>query len=230
MRQVPWDGKLPVDEGPKGPRYSTASAITSKNWVPSGFGVVCALTEEGRYFPVRVATKNMTTIGLLVGISVVLTRFLGVMVPFAGIQALRLSLGSIPVMLSGILLGPAAGALTGALADLIGAILFPIGPYFPGFTLSAAMSGLIPVTVLRLFPKGEDGFWPLLLATFVRGLVVSTLNTLWLAILSNKAMWVLLPPRLLGSILQVPIYALVLYYIMKGLRAYRRSLVSQEAR
>ncbi|NMB13312.1 MAG: folate family ECF transporter S component, partial [Firmicutes bacterium] len=119
---------------------------------------------------------------------------------------------------------------TGALADFIGAILFPIGPYFPGFTLSAAMSGFIPAVVLRLFPKGETGFWPILLATFVRGLVVSVLNTLWLAILSNKAMWVLLPPRLLGSLLQIPIYALILYYVVKGLGAYRRSLVSQEAR
>lgn len=202
----------------------------SKNWVPSGFGVVCALTEEGRYFSVRVATKNMTTIGLLVGISVVLTRFLGVMVPFAGIQALRLSFGNLPVMLAGILLGPAAGALTGAVADLIGAILFPVGPYFPGFTLSAAMSGAIPVIVLRLFPKGETGFWPMLLATFARGLVVSTLNTLWLAILSNKAMWVLLPPRLLGSLLQVPIHALVLYYIVKGVGAYEHSMIGQRAR
>ena len=211
-------------------RGAASRPLLLRNWVPSGFGVVCALTEEGRYFPVRVATKNMTTIGLLVGISVVLTRILGVMVPFAGIQALRLSFGSIPVMLSGILLGPAAGALTGALADVIGAILFPIGPYFPGFTLSAAMSGFIPAVVLRLFPKGETGFWPMLLATFVRGLVVSVLNTLWLAILSDKAMWVLLPPRLLGSLLQMPIYALILYYVVKGLGAYRRSLVSQEAR
>ena len=78
----------------------------------------------------RVTTKRMTTIGLLVGISVILTRFLGVMMPLGGIQALRLSFGHLPIMLAGILLGPAAGAITGALADLIGGILFPVGPYW----------------------------------------------------------------------------------------------------
>jgi len=226
---VPQDGKLPVDEGPPA-RGTVSRPLSLRNWVPSGFGVVCALTEEGRYFAVRVSTKKMTTIGLLVGISVVFTRFLGVMIPFAGIQAIRVSFGNLPVMLSGILLGPAAGALTGALADLIGAVLFPIGPYFPGFTLSAAMSGLIPVMILRLFPREKAyGFWPVLLATLVRGLVVSTLNTVWLAILSNKAVWILLPSRLLASIIQVPIHALLLHYIIKGYGAYRRSLASQEA-
>ena len=171
----------------------------------------------------RVTTKRMTTIGLLVGISVILTRFLGVMMPLGGIQALRLSFGHLPIMLAGILLGPAAGAITGALADLIGGILFPVGPYFPGFTLSSAMWGFLPPVLLLLIPNrpSRKGFWPFLAVVFVTSLVVSGLNTLWLAIMFKRAFWVLLPTRLLTSMLQVPIHALLLHYTVKGYGSYK---------
>lgn len=179
----------------------------------------------------RVSTKRMTTIGLLVGISVVFTRFLGVVMPFAGIQALRLSFGSLPIMLAGVLLGPAAGAITGALADIIGGVLFPIGPYFPGFTVSTAMWGLLTPLLLHLFTNEERrrSYVAFLFAVFVTSLVVSGLNTLWLAILYKRAFWVLLPTRLLGSMLQVPIHALILQYTVKAFETYGR-VASQEAR
>ncbi|NLJ87063.1 MAG: folate family ECF transporter S component [Firmicutes bacterium] len=180
---------------------------------------------------VRVATKRMTTIGLLVGISVVLTRFLGVVVPFAGIQALRIGFGQLPIMLAGVVLGPIAGAITGALADVIGGILFPIGPYFPGFTLSAAMWGMLPPLLLRLFRResSEGSFWPTLVAVFLTSMVVSGLNTLWLSILSHKAIWALLPTRLVASMLQAPLHALLLHYSVKGYEAYKNVAV-REAR
>lgn len=186
--------------------------------------------KKGGYF-MRVNTKRLTTIGLLVGISVIFTRFLGVVMPLAGIQALRLSFGQLPIMLAGILLGPVAGAITGALADIIGGVIFPIGPYFPGFTVSTAMWGFLTPLLLRLFANEERrrSYVAFLFAVFVTSLVVSGLNTLWLAIMFQRAFWVLLPTRLLGSMLQVPLHALILHYTVKSYRAYG-NVASLEAR
>ena len=132
----------------------------------------------------RVATRKLTTLGLLVAVSIVLSRMVPVIVPFAGIPALRIGFGQVPVMLAGILFGPGAGAVTGALADLIGSTLFPIGPYFPGFTLSYAVFGCLPV-IIWPFPR-QAGYWTLFLAVFLTSLAVSVLSTIWLAMLSQE--------------------------------------------
>ncbi len=175
----------------------------------------------------RITTKKLTTLGLLVGVSIALSRMAPVVVPFAGIQALRIGFGQVPVMLAGLLFGPAAGAAAGALADLIGSNLFPIGPYFPGFTLSYAVFGFLPVIIWRQFPRQRAGYWAVFLAVFVTSTVVSILNTIWLAVLSHRAVLVLLPPRLLASLLQVPLHALILHYSYQGYEAYSRSLSRQ---
>jgi len=84
----------------------------------------------------RFTTRTATNLGLLTAISIVLTRVFGFIIPIAGVGALRISFGEIPIMLSGILFGPVAGAVTGVAADLIGyAINSHGGAFFPGFTL-----------------------------------------------------------------------------------------------
>ena len=72
--------------------------------------------------------------GMFIALSVVFTRFFSQMIIIGGIQTVRLSFGDLPLMLSGMVLGPTYGAITGALADLIGFPLNPQGTYFPGFT------------------------------------------------------------------------------------------------
>lgn len=94
-----------------------------------------------RYFD----TRKLVYSSIFIGLSVVFTRFLGLILPIAGLPALRFNFGTIPLVITGILFGPMAGALAGALADLIGYMLNPAGGvFFPGFTLSFALSGAIP--------------------------------------------------------------------------------------
>ncbi|MBS4535442.1 folate family ECF transporter S component [Clostridium sp. D2Q-14] len=92
----------------------------------------------------RVNTKVLVSASLLTAISIILTRAFSIMVPIAGAQALRITFGGIPIAISGILFGPIVGALTGITADLVGVMINPMGPYFPGFTLTAGLSGFIP--------------------------------------------------------------------------------------
>lgn len=155
---------------------------------------------------------NVTRAGLLIAASVVLTRFFGVMVPVAGVLALRLSFGEIPIILAGLFLGPAWGAVVGVSADLLGFALNPMGGlFFPGFTLTAALVGVLPSLFLRLFSTGRSdkpGFWRYLAALACSDLITSVvLNTYWLHLMYGKAILAILPPRIIARALLVPVFA-----------------------
>ncbi|WP_066506510.1 folate family ECF transporter S component [Abyssisolibacter fermentans] len=103
-------------------------------------------------------TKVLVVASLLTGLSIILTRFFSVIVPLAGLPALRIGIGSIPIIISGILFGPFAGGLTGIVADLVGCMVNPQGTYFPGFTLSAALYGIIPGLIYTMIIKKKIRF------------------------------------------------------------------------
>ena len=55
---------------------------------------------------------------------------------------------ALPLILSGLILGPKAGFWVGALSDILGYFLYPSGPYFPLFTLTQALTGALPAWFL----------------------------------------------------------------------------------
>ena len=78
--------------------------------------------------------KKIIFAALLLAVFIVLERFVSIKTPL-----LKISLGFIPLMIAAIYLGPKYSTLVGALGDLIGALLFPFGTYFVGFTISAGL-------------------------------------------------------------------------------------------
>lgn len=164
--------------------------------------------------------RAITYGGLLVAVSIVLTRFFGVMLPIGGALALRLSFGAIPIMIGGLLFGPAVGGVIGVVADLVGVAVNPMGgAYFPGFTLSSALMGVLPPLILRGAATKELSFRRILAAVALTNLVVAVgLNTLWLVIMYGLDPWVLLPPRLAAQIIMVPIYTFVIMTVCRGYR------------
>ncbi|GAB6108571.1 folate family ECF transporter S component [Fusibacter bizertensis] len=89
-------------------------------------------------------TSVIVKAALLATISIVLTRFLSLMLMLGGLPALRVGFGSIPLIMSGMMFGPVIGGITGIVADLVGYMINPMGgTFFPGFTLSAALYGVI---------------------------------------------------------------------------------------
>jgi ECF transporter S component (folate family) len=64
------------------------------------------------------STKRVAFAGMFIALSIIFTRFLSHTFLIAGMPALRLSFGDLPlIILSGIVLGPVYGAFTGVLAD-----------------------------------------------------------------------------------------------------------------
>jgi len=96
--------------------------------------------------------RRLTLSAILIALSVVLTRFGSFYIP--GASFIRIGFGSIPIIISSLVVGPVWGALVGAGADLIGALAFPVGPYFFGYTIDAALQGALPFFVIYLF-KGR---------------------------------------------------------------------------
>jgi len=89
-------------------------------------------------------TSVIVKAGFLATVSIVLTRFLSLMLLLGGLPALRVGFGSVPIIMSGMMFGPVVGGITGVVADLVGYLINPMGgTFFPGFTLSAALYGVI---------------------------------------------------------------------------------------
>jgi len=167
----------------------------------------------------RLNTSSLAIGGLLAGMSIILTRFFGIYLVGG---AVRLSFGEIPILLSGIMLGPVIGGLTGAIADFAGMLLFGGGggPYFPGFTISAMLVGLIPGLIF--YRDKSYSLWKIAIAVLTTSLLVSLgLSTLWLTILLKKGFWVLLPARIVSKSIMAPIEIAVLYLILSRIK-YKR--------
>ena len=99
-------------------------------------------------------TKNLAVLGMLVAVSVVLSRFCVVYIT----TSIRINFGNIPIFLAGIFFGPIAGGLTGAVSDIIGScFLSPLG-YYPPLTVGPVIIGVI-AGILRRFvavPENDD--------------------------------------------------------------------------
>ncbi|MEA4963210.1 folate family ECF transporter S component [Lutispora sp.] len=165
----------------------------------------------------RLSTLSMAVGGLLAGMSIILTRFFAVYLVGGSV---RLSFGDIPILLAGMLLGPVIGGLTGAIADLAGMLIFGGGgfPYFPGFTLSAMLTGAIPGLIFYR-TKSNYSLWKIVLTIMITSLLVSLgLGTLWLTILLKKGFLVLLPARIIARAIMAPIEVAVLYLILSRVR------------
>ncbi|WP_071027086.1 folate family ECF transporter S component [Peptoniphilus raoultii] len=138
-------------------------------------------------------TKVLVRASFLCALSVVLTRFLSVMLT----ANLRVGLGWMPLILSGTLFGPLVGGLCGLVTDLVGVAINPMGTIHLGFTLSSILTGLIP-GLCSYFLKGKKDetvitFSVILVAIFVHAI----LNTIWLTQLYGDGFLVILPPRIL---------------------------------
>ena len=169
-------------------------------------------------------TRILVKAAFLTAISIVLTRFVYTFLPIAGSQAIRLSVGEVPIILAGMMFGPIVGGITGLAADLIGVLINPQGVFHPGFTLSSILWGVIPGLLFLIFKKNktyEKKYAPknIIIAVTISFLVISlALNTLWLSQLFGQAFVVLFVPRAIAIIPNIIIQSTILITLVKYLK------------
>lgn len=130
---------------------------------------------------------------------------------------LRITFTFIPLALAGWLLGAVPAMLVGLIGDIIGCLLFPAGPYFPGFTLTQMLSGLIFGLFLHK-KSGSKALLPILYSKASINLLLNVgLNALWLSILYGKAWTVYAASHLIKNVISLPIEIIILLIIIKVL-------------
>lgn len=103
---------------------------------------------------VRPTARTIALFAMFVALQVVLSKFL--MLQLSG--SIRLSVDSVPILLSGLWFGPLAGALVGLMGDALGTLLFPTaGAYYPPLTLAYILIGLIAGALGRLLCAKKRG-------------------------------------------------------------------------
>lgn len=162
--------------------------------------------------------KKIILTSVLLAMQIILSRFLSIKTPIV-----KISFAFVPTMLCATWLGPKWTVLLNVLGDVIGATLFPTGPYFIGYTISTAIAGLI--YGLLLYKKESDSFsdkifiFRVIIAVLLVNLIVNLgLNTLWTSITSGKAFQVILVTRLIKQLIMVPVNVVIIIFIERILR------------
>lgn len=86
--------------------------------------------------------KKLIISSLMLAIGLII-RQMSVMVPLMGVPGLRIGFSGVFTSIPAIIFGPVYGALTSSMADIVGHFLNPQGPFFPHFTIMAAIGGFL---------------------------------------------------------------------------------------
>lgn len=158
--------------------------------------------------------KKIVLAAILLATLIIFSRFISIKT-----EVLVISLSFIPIMMSAIWLGYKYSMLIALMGDLIGAVLFPFGPYFPGFTLSSAISGII--YGIFLYNKGEQLekkkiIIRLVLSSILVLLVVNIfLTSFWIHILYGRAYVAVMASRVITQLIMLPVQVITIYTIEK---------------
>lgn len=123
----------------------------------------------------KISTKKITYMAMFVVLNIILTRIASIRIALGTVEAIRIGFGGFPVIMAGITMGPAAGGIVGAIGDLVGYWINPMGPYMPHFTFTAALTGMIPGFMIRLFDSKQPNIWQLAIAIATGQIITSVL-------------------------------------------------------
>lgn len=173
-------------------------------------------------------TKKMILSALLLALDIVLSRFLGIRV-----VNIAFSFGFVPLILSAIWLGPKYSTLIGGLTDLIGALLFPVGTYFVGYTISALIDGFIYGIILYKKPGEERNTKEFVIRLIISTLIVSVfcnlfLSSLWSYLAYGKAYLVALTGKLPLEAIRFPLKIVTILAITKILEPITKKYLVEE--
>lgn len=154
----------------------------------------------------KMSVKSISIIGILVAMEIILARF--------SIHTWNLKIGFsfIPVVVAAIFYGPVTAGLVGAIGDIMGYILFPVGAYFPGFTLTAFVTGMIFGFFLR---KSQSVLNVVLAVLCVQIFVSQFMNTYWISFLYGSPYWALFATRIYQTAAMIAVEIISTLLIVK---------------
>ena len=154
--------------------------------------------------------RKLVQISLLVALQIILTRFCSIQTPIV-----RIGFGFVPVVIIATMYGPIYAGVANGIADILGLMLFPSGSFFPGFTLTAILAGVI----YGVFLYNKPITWGRIIAASVIINIVLNLglNTYWLSIMMGKGFLALLPTRIVKELVMIPIKVVIIGIVWKSI-------------
>ena len=129
---------------------------------------------------------------LLIALNIILERF----VPTYSVWNNNISFGFVAVAFAACYLGIPYAVAVGGFGDLIGALIKPFGPYFPGYTITNMLVGFC----LAIFLYKKATVLRISIATVINKIVCSlVLNTIFISVLYRggiAAFWVVFISRI----------------------------------
>lgn len=144
-------------------------------------------------------TRGIAICAMFIAISCVLSFF-----KFGITTSVNVTFFFLPISIAAQLLGPLPAIAVGGIADLLGCIIRPTGPYFPGFTINAMITGLIYGI---FFYSKRPKLWEVIAARLIVMVVVDLILTpIWLHILySTPLVWAFWVERFIKCAIVCPI-------------------------
>lgn len=162
----------------------------------------------------RFKTKDYCLLAILIGLNVVLSRFLSI-----NAWDMKIGFTFLTIYVAAYIYGPIGGILVGGLGDLVGSLLFPTGPYFPGFTVTAILTGILYGLLLKENGKTTNIVLACLINEFIINLLV---NTYWIHVLYNANYVVLLSTRVFQAIIKCIVGIITITLLSKVMPRFER--------
>ena len=110
---------------------------------------------------------------------------------------------------------------SGIIGDIIGGIVFPTGgAYFPGFTLSAIVVGLIPGLGKKIAGKRILKPWMIIFIVIITEIISSIfMNSLWISMMAGTPFWASFAARAPFSAIKAVVYGFITAPLYKTLRS-----------
>ena len=154
--------------------------------------------------------RVLCCLSMLVALGIVLDFTSGIYIT----PEIKITFSFLAIAASGSLLGPVPAMICGALIDLLMYLIKPAGAFFPGYTLSAILSGLIFGLFLYKASGRKIFFLAPLSKLLVNIFINILLNTCWLKIFTGKAYTVLLGARIIKNLAAWPVESVILVLII----------------
>ena len=138
-------------------------------------------------------TQMLVVMSLMTALEIILSRFLSI-----SAWNMKIGFSFVPIALTAILYGALPAGIVAGVADFLGAILFPIGAYFPGFTLTAFLTGCI----LGLFLHKKQSVVRIVAAVVINQFILGLfMNTFWISVLYGSPFRELFAVRIVQSVI-----------------------------
>ncbi|MEG2360512.1 MAG: folate family ECF transporter S component [Christensenella sp.] len=176
-------------------------------------------------------TLRLVYCATFIAIAVVVGSFLS----FYVTESIKFNLAPVVIMLTGAILGPVWGAAAGGITDMLSFLIGTAGkpgPYFPGFTITMILYGLIAGLIFH--KKNSPAYVPSIAKISLGTVLIQTIcslliNSFWNYLLYGPNYAAVLVMRLPSTYIMCAVYVVLMCILLKNKQKMFKTLYAPTA-